>query len=166
MKAKNYCIGVENTVANRRKLLFLDIDQPSLPEELLIDLYGKTELSAILILRSGKGFHVVAMKPLTAPVWREYLYYYRDFIDQQFFDFSLKNNYSVLRISPKISCKDGKTVEKSAPTFHSFIELSNYPETSVSLLYKRLYQFQSLKSYIPPEGVGKAILHFYITGGE
>lgn len=163
MKLKNYAIGVENTVLENRKLLFLDVDRLELKDKLLNLLDCFKELKAYLILSTGSGYHVIAMRPLVVSAWRKYLKAFSDLIDKNFYRISLKYERSVLRISPKISTTDAKTITKPAPEFYCYVEHDAYPFTAVSLLYRKLYNYQTQQAFIPKEGLGKAILHYYIT---
>lgn len=157
-----YCFGVENSL-ERLKLLFLDIDSPELPKNLTTHLNSDPDIPAYLVLRTNGGYHVICYKPLKADVWLDKLKEYAEFVDPQFYAFSVKNGYSVLRISPKYSLYDHKTVISPAPVFHQFVELQKYPETAISLLYRSIYRYETYFVYFEEKMTYKAKIHLYLT---
>ncbi|MEO0132976.1 MAG: hypothetical protein ABIK73_08625 [candidate division WOR-3 bacterium] len=160
-----YCFGIENSLEDQ-KLLFLDIDSPSLPEALVERLNSDPDIPAYLILKTNGGHHVICFKPLGIDCWLDKLEEYAEFVDPQFYAFSVKNNYSVLRISPKYSLYDHKTVISPAPTFHQFVELQKYPETAISLLYRSIYRYETYFVYFEEKMTYKAKIHLYLTASR
>jgi len=89
----------------------------------------------------------------------------REYLDEQFYEYSIENGYSVLRISEKYSMHDNKVISPK-PKYRGFLQhLESYKaHAGLSLLYMHLYGFKMQ----PYEFVGepRVILHFYITGGD
>jgi len=166
VKAVSRAIGVSNEFRIKckpRRCLFLDIDTKEYPGTLIYALLHR--YNNILILKTKHGWHLISFTPLTIQKWTKELDNVREFLDQQFYEYSIENGYSVLRISEKYSLKDNKVISPK-PKYHAFLQ---HPKgykahAGLSLLYMWLYGFKMQ----PYEFVGepRVILHFYITGGD
>ena len=166
MKAAARAFGVSNEFKIKckpRRCLFLDIDQQEYPKDVIYKLLH--DYDNILILYTKHGWHLIVFTPLTIQKWIKELDNVREFLDPQFYEYSIENGYSVLRISEKYSMHDNKVISPK-PKYHAFLQhpKSYEAHAGLSLLYQWLYDFKMQ----PYEFVGepKITLHFYITGGD
>ena len=158
--------GVSNLVqvgTKTMRCLFLDIDTEKYPNDLVYYLLKK--YGNILMLRTKHGYHGIVFTPLTVKKWLRELNAAKDYLDSQFYEYSVENGYSVLRISEKFSMADNKPIS-DRPKMHWFYQepYGYKAHAGLSLLYQLNYGFKMQpKEYI---GETKVILHFYITGGD
>lgn len=162
MKAKSRAIGVDNVIGNQR-ILFLDFDGIK-PIKSLRTLILKV-YENYLILGTRKGYHVICNTVMDKETWENQILAFSNWIDPQYIEFSLKNGYSVLRISEKFSTKDNR-VTSPAPYYVEFRETGKPYVSSYQheLLYKMLYRVFPCHSM--PLKRGKLKLHFYLTGSD
>lgn len=142
MKALAFCLGIRNTVRGLRAL-FLDFDEKKIPIEART-LLGKLRAGYIL-LQTTKGYHVISLNLMRKHMWLSMLERFEKYIDPQFYEFSLRNKYSVLRLSPKYSLKDG-SVLNPAPKLVSVVESGKYALNPITMLYFTIYNYSPDKA--------------------
>jgi len=162
MKAKARAIGVDNT-CNSNNLLFLDFDAKEPSSELLLQILDTH--NHYLLFKTKNGYHVITLNPISTKKWKTELKTLENVIDKSFVRYSLKQGYSVVRISPKYSTKDN-LVCSPAPQLIQVKELNKpyFISKQHYYLFKLLYNVDLKNAKLMNSK--NLILHFYITGGE
>jgi len=159
---KYACWGVDNRAGHKKRILFLDIDTKDLDVLDKVCIRVTHHYNHYLALETEKGFHVVSFYPVTVNRWRNALNQFREYIDEEFYEYSIEHNYSVLRLSPKINIT---TLNEEIPTpeLLTFYE-SSYYRCAVPhlLLYASIFKFRPQKA-LPQTDNYKLRIHFYKT---
>ena len=118
------CVGITNRVKGGYYVPFFDIDT-SWRNEMkiytqMMELQDKYELGKLLSFRTRNGYHFISLKLVKFNTLIQIL---EDApIDPAFLEFTKRQKYSVLRISPKYDMENGMKIVSPAPKFYLTIK--------------------------------------------